>query len=42
MSWWSVPSNDMAAVFLTQKVEFDGALHHDIREAIYGPDYTGD
>ena len=40
--FWVDPSNDMAAVFLTQKVEFDGTLHHDIREAIYGPDYTGD
>jgi hypothetical protein len=20
---------------------FDGTLHHDIRQAVYGPDYTG-
>ena len=33
--------NDMAVVFLTQKVEFDGTLHHDIRDAVYGVDYGG-
>ena len=39
--FWVDPQNDLAAVFLTQKVEFDGTLHHDIRDAIYGPEYTG-
>ena len=39
--FWVDPLNEMAVVFLTQKVEFDGALHHDIREAIYGPGYPG-
>jgi hypothetical protein len=24
----------MAVVFLTQKIEFDGSLHHDLRDAI--------
>jgi hypothetical protein len=28
-------------VFMTQKIEFDGSLHHDIRDAIYGEDYAG-
>jgi CubicO group peptidase (beta-lactamase class C family) len=40
--FWVDPRNDMAVVFLTQKVEFDGALHHDIRDAIYGADYAAD
>lgn len=39
--FWVDPLNDMAVVFLTQKVEFDGTLHHDIREAVYGADYDG-
>jgi len=39
--FWVDPRNDLAVVFLTQKVEFDGTLHHDLRDAIYGPDYTG-
>jgi CubicO group peptidase (beta-lactamase class C family) len=38
--FWVDPFNDLAVVFLTQKVEFDGTLHHDIREAIYGAGYT--
>jgi CubicO group peptidase (beta-lactamase class C family) len=40
--FWVDPLNDMAVVFLTQKVEFDGTLHHDIRDAIYGADYAAD
>jgi len=39
--FWVDPLNDMAVVFLTQKVEFDGTLHHDIRDAVYGADYDG-
>jgi CubicO group peptidase (beta-lactamase class C family) len=39
--FWVDPLNAMAVVFLTQKVEFDGILHHDIRDAIYGADYDG-
>ncbi len=39
--FWVDPLNEMAVVFLTQKVEFDGTLHHDIRDAVYGADYYG-
>ena len=39
--YWVDPLNDLAVVFLTQKVEFDGTLHHDIRDAVYGADYGG-
>jgi CubicO group peptidase (beta-lactamase class C family) len=39
--FWVDPLNDLAVVFLTQKVEFDGTLHHDIRDAVYGADYGG-
>jgi CubicO group peptidase (beta-lactamase class C family) len=39
--FWVDPANDMAVVFLVQKEPFDGTLHHDIREAVYGPDYLG-
>jgi CubicO group peptidase (beta-lactamase class C family) len=42
MLFWVDPANDMAVVFATQKAPFDGTLHHDIRDAIYGPDYTGE
>ena len=41
MLFWVDPANDMAVVFVTQKIPFDGTLHHDIREAIYGADYAG-
>jgi CubicO group peptidase (beta-lactamase class C family) len=41
MLFWVDPANDMAVVFATQKIPFDGTLHHDIREAIYGQDYAG-
>ena len=40
--FWVDPLNEMAVVFLTQKVEFDGTLHHDIRAAIYGAEYPGE
>jgi CubicO group peptidase (beta-lactamase class C family) len=39
--FWVDPTNDMAVVFLVQKDPFDGTLHHDIREAVYGPSYLG-
>jgi CubicO group peptidase (beta-lactamase class C family) len=39
--FWVDPANRLAAVFFTQKAPFDGTLHHDIREAIYGPGYLG-
>jgi CubicO group peptidase (beta-lactamase class C family) len=39
--FWVDPVNDLAAVFFTQVVPFDGTLHHDIRQAVYGADYIG-
>jgi CubicO group peptidase (beta-lactamase class C family) len=39
--FWVDPFNRLAAVFFTQKMPFDGTLHHDIRAAIYGPEYLG-
>lgn len=39
--FWVDPVNDLAAVFFVQLIPFDGTLHHDIRQAVYGPDYTG-
>ncbi|WP_370178304.1 serine hydrolase domain-containing protein [Alteriqipengyuania sp.] len=42
MLFWVDPQQDMAVVFATQKVPFDGTLHHDIRDAVYGADYTGE
>jgi len=39
--FWVDPANRMAAVFFTQKMPFDGTLHHDIRAAVYGPQYLG-
>ena len=41
MLFWVDPAQDMAVVFATQKVPFDNALHHDIRDAVYGADYDG-
>ncbi len=41
MLFWVDPANDMAVVFATQKIPFDGTLHHDIRDAVYGPGYLG-
>lgn len=41
MLFWVDPANRMAVVFATQKIPFDGTLHHDIRQAIYGADYGG-
>lgn len=39
--FWVDPLNDLAAVFFAQVLPFDGTLHHDIRQAVYGPGYTG-
>lgn len=39
--FWVDPANDLAAVFFVQKFPFDGTLHHDFREAVYGKDYLG-
>ncbi|WEK00126.1 MAG: serine hydrolase [Candidatus Sphingomonas phytovorans] len=39
--FWVDPANDMAVVFFVQVRPFDGSLHHDIRDAVYGPDYIG-
>jgi CubicO group peptidase (beta-lactamase class C family) len=39
--FWVDPANDLAAVFFVQRDPFDGTLHHDIREAVYGADYLG-
>jgi CubicO group peptidase (beta-lactamase class C family) len=35
------PANNLAAVFLVQTQPFDGTMHHDFREALYGPNYLG-
>ncbi len=37
--FWVDPANDLAAVFLVQRIPFDGALHHDFRKAVYGTGY---
>ena len=39
--FWVDPANNLAAVFFTQKMPFDGTLHRDIRAAIYGAGYIG-
>lgn len=39
--FWIDPVNDLAAVFMVQKDPYDFSLHHDIREAVYGPAYLG-
>jgi CubicO group peptidase (beta-lactamase class C family) len=39
--FWVDPANDMAVIFFVQVTPFDGTLHHDIRAAVYGPDYVG-
>ncbi len=39
--FWVDPANDLVAVFFTQKDPFDGTLHHDIRQAVYGAGYLG-
>lgn len=39
--FWVDPANDMVVIFLVQKDPYDGSLHHDIREAVYGRNYLG-
>jgi CubicO group peptidase (beta-lactamase class C family) len=39
--FWVDPANDLAAVFFVQVFPFDGTLHHDFRQAVYGADYMG-
>jgi CubicO group peptidase (beta-lactamase class C family) len=39
--FWVDPTNKMAVVFLVQKDPYDFSLHHDIRQAVYGPGYLG-
>jgi CubicO group peptidase (beta-lactamase class C family) len=39
--FWVDPANQLAAVFFTQVMPFDVKLHHDIRAAVYRPDYLG-
>jgi CubicO group peptidase (beta-lactamase class C family) len=39
--FWVDPANRMAVVFLVQKDPYDFSLHHDIRQAVYGPSYLG-
>lgn len=39
--FWIDPVNDLAVVFFVQTMPFDGTLHHDIREAVYGKGYLG-
>jgi CubicO group peptidase (beta-lactamase class C family) len=39
--FWVDPVNRLTAVFFVQTFPFDGTLHHDLRAAVYGPDYLG-
>jgi CubicO group peptidase (beta-lactamase class C family) len=39
--FWIDPVNKLTAVFFVQTYPFDGTLHHDFREAVYGKDYLG-
>jgi CubicO group peptidase (beta-lactamase class C family) len=39
--FWVDPANELTAVFFVQTMPFDGTLHHDFREAVYGPAYLG-
>jgi len=39
--FWVDPANRLTAVFFVQTFPFDGTLHHDLRAAVYGPDYLG-
>jgi CubicO group peptidase (beta-lactamase class C family) len=34
--FWVDPHNDLVVIFLTQKTPFDGALHKELRDAVYG------
>lgn len=39
--FWVDPVNRLTAVFFVQTYPFDGTLHHDLREAVYGAGYLG-
>ena len=39
--FWVDPANHLTAVFFVQVLPFDGVLHHDFRQAVYGPAYLG-
>ncbi len=39
--FWVDPVNRLTAVFFVQTFPFDATLHHDLRAAVYGPDYLG-
>jgi len=39
--FWVDPANHMTVVFFVQTFPFDGTLHHDLRNAVYGPAYQG-
>lgn len=39
--FWVDPVNHLTAVFFVQTFPFDGTLHHDFRDAVYGPNYLG-
>jgi CubicO group peptidase (beta-lactamase class C family) len=39
--FWVDPANRLAAVLFVQRTPFDGTLHHDFRQAVYGPAYLG-
>ena len=39
--FWVDPRQELTVVFFTQKIEFDGTLHHDLRDAVYGEEYLG-
>ncbi|MBO9713820.1 MAG: beta-lactamase family protein [Sphingomonas sp.] len=39
--FWIDPANKLTAVFFVQTAPFDGTLHHDFREAVYGKEYVG-
>jgi CubicO group peptidase (beta-lactamase class C family) len=39
--FWVDPANRLTAVFFVQTYPFDGTLHHDLREAVYGASYLG-
>ena len=39
--FWVDPANKLAAVYFVQTDPFDMSLHHDFRQAVYGPGYLG-
>lgn len=39
--FWVDPANHLTVVFFVQTFPFDGTLHHDLRDAVYGPAYRG-